>query len=64
MKLRVAETRPAFAFAGGLGPDSFAAMNEGVLGDESRKKFADETAETVRKAFGEIKALLEAPVKS
>ncbi|KAL8402132.1 hypothetical protein RB596_008770 [Gaeumannomyces avenae] len=64
MKLRVAETRPAFSFAGGLGPDAFAAMNEGQLGDESRKKFVDETAETVRKAFGEIKTLLEAPVKS
>lgn len=63
MKLRVAETSPAFAFAGGLGPDTFTAMNTGELGDESRKKFADETAAAVLKAFGEIKTLLAAPVK-
>ncbi|KAK1976205.1 NADPH-dependent FMN reductase [Colletotrichum cereale] len=62
MKLRVAPTRPALAFAGGAGPDLAAAMGHGEIGEETRKKWGTETeTDTVLKAFGELKELLDAP---
>ncbi|KAK1656785.1 NADPH-dependent FMN reductase [Colletotrichum godetiae] len=60
MKLRIAPTRPALAFAGGAGPDLVAAMSHGEIGEESRKKWEAES-ETILKAFGELKELLNAP---
>ncbi|KAK1963406.1 NADPH-dependent FMN reductase [Colletotrichum sublineola] len=60
MKLRVAPTSPALAFAGGVGPDLTAAMTQGELGEETRKKWGEEK-ETVLKAFGELKELLDTP---
>uniref|UniRef100_H1VAK0 NADPH-dependent FMN reductase n=1 Tax=Colletotrichum higginsianum (strain IMI 349063) TaxID=759273 RepID=H1VAK0_COLHI len=60
MKLRVAPTRPALPFAGGgTGPDLMAAIG-GEIGDESRENWKAE-AETIRKAFAELKELLDAP---
>ncbi|KAJ0322789.1 hypothetical protein COL5a_008615 [Colletotrichum fioriniae] len=59
MKLRVAPTRPALAFAGGAGPDLVAAMGHGEIGEESRKKWEGES-ESILKAFGELKELLNA----
>ncbi|OHF02500.1 NADPH-dependent FMN reductase [Colletotrichum orchidophilum] len=59
MKLRVAPTRPALAFAGGPGPDLVAAMG-GEIGEESRKKWEGES-ETLLQAFGELKELLNTP---
>ncbi|KAK1584915.1 NADPH-dependent FMN reductase [Colletotrichum navitas] len=60
MKLRVAPTRPALAFAGGPGPDLMAAAGQGEIGEETREKWEAE-AGTVLKAFGELKELLNAP---
>ncbi|KAK2044231.1 NADPH-dependent FMN reductase [Colletotrichum somersetense] len=60
MKLRVAPTRPALAFAEGAGPDLMAAAGSGEIGEETRKKWSEEK-ETVLKAFGELKELLNAP---
>ncbi|OHX01219.1 NADPH-dependent FMN reductase [Colletotrichum incanum] len=60
MKLRVAPTRPALAFAGGAGPDLMAAIGHGDIGEESRKRWEAET-ETILKAFGELKELLNVP---
>jgi NAD(P)H-dependent FMN reductase len=64
MKLRVAATRPALAFARGMeGGDGYAAIGKGELGEETRKAW-EEKKETVLKAFGELKELLEeAPKK-
>ncbi|KAK3321934.1 flavoprotein-like protein [Apodospora peruviana] len=59
MKLRVAATRPELPFAGGKGPDLFAAMLKGELGEESKKLWEEEKSEEVKKAFGELKVLLE-----
>ncbi|KAK1992633.1 NADPH-dependent FMN reductase [Colletotrichum falcatum] len=59
MKLRVAPTRPALAFAGGAGPDLTAAIG-GEIGDETRNKWEAEKG-TVLKAFAELKELLDAP---
>ncbi|KAK7444596.1 hypothetical protein CaCOL14_000425 [Colletotrichum acutatum] len=63
MKLRVAPTRPALAFAGGAGPDLVAAMGHGEIGEESRKKWEGEL-ESMLKAFGELKELLNAPAQA
>ncbi|KAI5918065.1 flavoprotein-like protein [Camillea tinctor] len=58
--LKVCETRPTLAFAGGPGPgpDMFAAMGEGKIGDESRKAWEGQ-AETIVKAATELKELLQ-----
>ncbi|KAK1528262.1 aspartic proteinase [Colletotrichum paranaense] len=53
MKLRVAPTRPALAFAGGAGPDLVAAMGHGEIGEESRKKWEGES-ESILKAFDTV----------
>ncbi|KAL2880119.1 hypothetical protein SGCOL_004503 [Colletotrichum sp. CLE4] len=45
---------------GGAGPDLVAAMSHGEIGEESRKKWEAES-ETILKAFGELKELLNAP---
>ncbi|OLN86235.1 NAD(P)H-dependent FMN reductase LOT6 [Colletotrichum chlorophyti] len=63
MKLRVAATRPALAFAGGAGPDLFTAAGQGEIGAESRKKWEAESA-IVLKAFAELKELLNTPVET
>jgi NAD(P)H-dependent FMN reductase len=59
MKLQVVETRPALAFKGGVGPDAFKAMNEGVLGEETKMEWMEgEVKEMVLKGFGELRKLL------
>ncbi|PKS04871.1 hypothetical protein jhhlp_008235 [Lomentospora prolificans] len=62
MKLRLADTRPALAFANDVkGPDLFAAVNEGVLGKESSELWTQgENKRKLLAAFGEIKELLQA----
>jgi len=59
LKLRVAKTRPQLPFAGGAGPDLFAAMGDGVLGEDTKKAWQAE-APTIAKAFGELKEVLSA----
>ena len=58
MKLRVAETRPALAFAGGVGPDLFAAMG-GVLAEGTKTSWTEEKKADITKAFAELKELLD-----
>lgn len=60
MKLRVATTRPALAFAGAAGPDLMTAMSQGQIGEESQKKWEAES-DVILKAFGELKELLNTP---
>ena len=58
MKLRVAETRPALSFAGGHGPDLYAALG-GVLGEDTKKLWNEEKKADISKAFSELKDLLD-----
>ena len=58
MKLRVAETRPALSFAGGHGPDLYAALG-GVLGEDTKKSWTEEKKADISKAFAELKELLD-----
>lgn len=61
MKLRVAETRPSLEFVGNnKGPDLFAAMNEGKLGQESKEAWTTgEPKEQLLRAFAELQKLLQ-----
>lgn len=59
MGLKVAATRPQLAFSGGSGPDLFAAMLQGALGDEQKATWEKEKGGEVRKAFAEVLALLK-----
>ncbi|KAK0625492.1 flavoprotein-like protein [Bombardia bombarda] len=59
LKLRVAETKPQLAFAGNRGPDMFAAVLEGKLGEETVKLWGVEKSESLLKAFDELKELLK-----
>ena len=56
MKLRVAETRPALAFAGGPGPDMFEAVGKGTIGEATLKSWEEVKPEIV-KGFEELRAL-------
>ncbi|KAL1980681.1 hypothetical protein VTN96DRAFT_3631 [Rasamsonia emersonii] len=59
MKLKVVPTRPNLAFKGGLGPDAFAAMNEGRLGEETKAEWeAGDAKEQVLRGFAELRELL------
>ncbi|KAL1964157.1 hypothetical protein VTN77DRAFT_7245 [Rasamsonia byssochlamydoides] len=59
MKLKVVPTRPQLAFKGGLGPDAYAAMNEGKLGEETKTEWTTgEIKEKVLQGFKELKELL------
>ena len=59
MGLRVVPTRPQLSFSGGVGPDLFAAMGEGKLGEETRKAWEKEKVADILKAFTELKEELE-----
>lgn len=63
MKLRVAETRPQLTFAGEHGPDLYAAMLKGDLGEDSKEGWRKEKSEDILKAFAEVKKLLNEEVK-
>jgi NAD(P)H-dependent FMN reductase len=57
MKLRVAKTRPSFAFEGGpTGPDTFAAIGQGALAETSLTAWGKQTDDVI-KAFDELKEL-------
>lgn len=59
LKLKVVPTRPNLAFKDGLGPDSFAAMNEGTLGEGTKAEWeAGEAKEQVLRGFKELRELL------
>lgn len=58
MGLRTAATRPALAFAGHVGPELYAAMLQGELGEQSRKQWTEEGSVDILKGFGELRALL------
>ncbi|KAI1505907.1 flavoprotein-like protein [Biscogniauxia marginata] len=60
--LKVCETRPTLAFAGGPGPgpEVIAAISEGKIGPESKKQWEDQ-AEIIVKAATELKDLLLQP---
>lgn len=64
MKLRLAATRPALPFTGGPGPDLYAAMGQGEMGEESRKDWLANQSADILKAFGELKDLLNEPPKA
>nr|A0A455LLX4.1 RecName: Full=NAD(P)H-dependent FMN reductase atnL; Short=FMN reductase atnL; AltName: Full=Arthripenoid biosynthesis cluster protein L [Arthrinium sp.]AYO60885.1 NADPH-dependent FMN reductase AtnL [Arthrinium sp.] len=58
MKMKVAPTKVTLAFAPGT--DVFAAINEGVLGEDTRKAWTEAGhKEKILKAFGEVKEILE-----
>jgi NAD(P)H-dependent FMN reductase len=57
MKLKVVETRPALGFAGGQGPDLWAA-SAGQLGEASRTAWTENNAELL-KGFSELQAALK-----
>ncbi|KAF2446172.1 putative NAD(P)H-dependent FMN reductase LOT6 [Karstenula rhodostoma CBS 690.94] len=58
MKMKVAPTKVQLAFA--PGNDVFAAINDGVLGDDTRKAWTEAGAkDQILKAFGEVKDILE-----
>ncbi|KAI2623238.1 NADPH-dependent FMN reductase family protein [Hypoxylon sp. NC1633] len=59
MGLRVAETRPTLPFVGEQ--DMYAALGGGVIGDETRKGWEADKAETVKKMAAELKGLLLQP---
>lgn len=62
MKLRVVPTRPQLTFVGGAyGSSTQSAVTAGVLGDESKKAWAED--KTVGKAFEELVELLNDPEK-
>jgi len=58
MGLRVVDTTPALAFSGNVGPDAFAAMGDGSLGEDTKKLWQTEKTEEVLKAFEEVKVML------
>ncbi|KAJ3546087.1 hypothetical protein NM208_g2183 [Fusarium decemcellulare] len=60
MGLNVVETRPQLPFHGGLGPDAFAAIGEGKLGDATKKDWETDHKDSIIKAFDEVKVLLAA----
>jgi len=58
MKMKVAPTKVKLSFAPGT--DVFAAINEGVLGDDTKKAWTEAGAkDEILKAFGEVKDILE-----
>ena len=62
MKLRVVETRPRLSFVGGAwGADTGGAVSAGVLGEESKKAWAEDA--TVGKAFEELVEMVNDPEK-
>jgi NAD(P)H-dependent FMN reductase len=62
MELRVTATRPNLAFFEPHGPDLYAAMLQGELGEVTRKKWSEVDKEVILKAFDELKTLLLEPV--
>lgn len=65
MHLTVVEPPVELAMAGGIGPDMFLSVNEGKLGEESRKVWTTEKAGDLLKAFGQLEKELnkETPVE-
>lgn len=64
MKLKVAPTKIQLPFAGGAGPDMFAAAGQGVLGDDTKKGWVEKGLDQeVLKAWEELKGLLEEKAK-
>ena len=59
MGLKVAETRPQLQFRGAHGPDLFAAMLKGEVGEEQLGVWRGEKGAEIKKAFGEVRVLLE-----
>lgn len=59
MGLRVVPTRPQLAFAGHHGPELMSAMNEGKLGDVTKKEWLENKAADITKAFEEVKEELD-----
>jgi len=56
--MKVAPTKVKLAFA--PGNDVFSAINDGVLGDDTRKAWTEAGAkDQILKAFGEVKDILE-----
>lgn len=60
MGLKVAETKPQLKFRGGLGPDTFAAMLQGEVGEELLGVWREEKGVEVKKVFEEVWGLLAA----
>lgn len=64
MKLKVASTKVKLPFAGGQGPDLFAAAGQGVLAETTTKEWAEKGFDKdVLKAWDELKDLLEQKAK-
>ncbi|PON27995.1 NADPH-dependent FMN reductase [Trichoderma gamsii] len=63
MGLRVSATRPQLAFVGGLGPDTFAAVGEGKLGDASKTEWEEKHSEEILQSYKEILDALANPVE-
>jgi NAD(P)H-dependent FMN reductase len=62
MRLRTTVTRPNLRFHGDHGPELFAAMLRGELGEETRKQWTEEESVNILKGFGELRALLFEPI--
>ncbi|KAH8122768.1 hypothetical protein FP744_10004532 [Trichoderma asperellum] len=61
--LRVSATRPQLAFPGGVGPEAFAAVGEGKLGDASKKEWEEKNGEEIVQSFKEVLDALANPVE-
>lgn len=59
MHLTVVEPPVELAMSGGIGPDTFLGVNEGKLGDESKKAWTTERAGELLKAFGQLEEELK-----
>lgn len=66
MGLVVVEPPVELAFSGGIGPDAFLAVNEGRLGEDTKKAWTTEKAGDLLKAFGQLERELakEKPVST
>ncbi|KAL6910602.1 flavoprotein [Trichoderma evansii] len=61
--LRVSATRPQLSFPGGAGPEAFAAVGEGKLGDASKKEWEEKNSEEIVQSFKEVLDALANPVE-
>ncbi|KAK9482112.1 flavoprotein-like protein [Lipomyces starkeyi] len=58
MKLLVCPTRVTLPFHGGQGPDLFAAMLNGILGDDTKASWTTDKQQSILKGYAELKEKL------
>ncbi|KAK9350290.1 flavoprotein-like protein [Lipomyces doorenjongii] len=60
MKLLVCPTRVTLPFYGGQGPDVYAAMSNGMLGDDTKASWTTDKQQTILKGYAELMEKLSA----